>query len=126
MLSNTRTLVITINRREDEDDEKLSEALQRLRAEILEADVASADYLKSGPPPEGSRAADAVTVGTIIVALSASGGVITTLVGVLQTYLSRNDKRSITLKNEGGREITINGHKPEDEQRILHEWISKE
>ncbi len=66
---------------------------RRLRRELSEAGVESIRTAPGGPAPEGAKSPDPVTVGALLVAFSASGGVFTSLVGVLQDWLDRQSAR---------------------------------
>jgi hypothetical protein len=85
-------------------DADVGERLARqLRAELAELDVESVALATGGTVPEGAKSADAVTVGAIVVALSASGGVFTTLIGTLRDWLGRQSARhriSVTIDGD--------------------------
>ena len=86
-----------------EVDPETSERLARqLRSEIAELDVESVHPALLSAAPEGAKAADPVTLGSLVVALSASGGVFTTLVETLRDWLGRQSGRHrISLTIEG-------------------------
>ncbi|MDQ0909586.1 hypothetical protein QFZ22_005571 [Streptomyces canus] len=74
---------------EPETVERLTRALRRELGELHEVRVSPTP---SGPPPPGAKG-DAVTIGAIVVALSASGGVLTALVDTLRDWLGRRSAR---------------------------------
>jgi hypothetical protein len=63
------------------------------RAELAELDIESVDLVADGIAPDGVKGTDPVTVGAIIVALSASGGVFTALIETLRDWLGRQGRR---------------------------------
>jgi hypothetical protein len=73
---------------DDADAEELDRLARRLRAELGELDV---DVLAvaAGELPEGAKAADPVTIGSLVVAFSAAGGVFPGLVETLREWLGR-------------------------------------
>jgi hypothetical protein len=74
-------------------DAELADRLARgLRAELAELDVDSVT-LAGGVAPDCSKSADAVTIGALVVALSASGGVFTALIQMLRDWLGRQADR---------------------------------
>jgi hypothetical protein len=85
-------------------DAEVGERLTRqLRRELLELDVESVALL---PPdraaPEGAKG-DPLTVGALVVALSASGGVFTALIETLRDWLARHGGRhrvSVTIDGD--------------------------
>ncbi|MBE1498119.1 hypothetical protein H4696_005219 [Amycolatopsis lexingtonensis] len=69
------------------DEEELDRLARRLRAELGELDV---DLLAApGELPPGAKAADPVTIGSLVVAFSAAGGVFPGLVETLKEWLGR-------------------------------------
>jgi hypothetical protein len=70
-----------------EDRERLT---RQLRAEIAELDVESVAFAAGGAVPAGAKAADPITVGALVVALSASGGVFTSLIDTVREWLGRH------------------------------------
>ncbi|MEV4315251.1 hypothetical protein [Actinocrispum sp. NPDC049592] len=85
------------------DDDEVSERLMRgLRSDLVSLDVDSVGPVVAGPAPAGSKGADPVTLGAIVVAMSASGGVFTTVVGAVRDWLDRHGGRhKITLSIDG-------------------------
>ncbi|MDF2265019.1 hypothetical protein P2Q00_06115 [Streptomyces coacervatus] len=69
------------------DAEAGERTARQLRADIAELDIESVRVVAAGPAPDGAKGADAVAVGAIVVALSASGGVFTALV---EAYVRRH------------------------------------
>lgn len=84
------------------DPEAGERLLPRLRSEIAELDVESVRPGPAGVAPDGAKGSDAVTLGAIVVALSASGGVFTALVEILRDWLGRSSARHrISLTIDG-------------------------
>ncbi|WP_405650798.1 hypothetical protein [Streptomyces sp. RK9] len=87
----------------DLDAEAGERAARQLRAEITELDIESVRAVAAGPLPDGAKGADAVTVGAVVVALSASGGVLTALVETVRDWLGRSGARhrvSVTIDGD--------------------------
>jgi len=87
----------------DLDSEQKDELTRRLRKEILQFDVDSVDLAKGAGDVTGAKVADPVTLGAIIVALSASGGVLPTLLATVRDWLrnsSKAHKVSITIGDD--------------------------
>src|SRR6266511_743586 len=74
-------------------DEACERLARRLRAEVAELDVESVQSLEGKAAPDGAKGADPVTVGALVVALSASGGVFTALIDTLR------DRKSTRLNS---------------------------
>lgn len=74
-----------------EFDANAGERLTRqLRSELAELDVESVRPAAGGAAPAGAKGPDPVTLGAIIVALSASGGVFTAVVETIRDWLDRH------------------------------------
>jgi hypothetical protein len=65
---------------------------ERLRIRVLELDVDSVTMARGEGEVAGAKVADPVTLGAVVVALSASGGVLPSLVSTVQDWLSRSSK----------------------------------
>jgi len=70
-----------------EDRERLD---RQLRAELRELDIDSIAAVAGAPPPGGAKGADGATLGAFVLALSASGGVFSTLIETLRDWLNRH------------------------------------
>ena len=76
---------------------------RQLRAEIAELDVEWVRPAPAGAVPDGAKGADAVTLGAVVVALSASGGVFTALIETVRDWLGRQSGRhrvSLTIDDD--------------------------
>ncbi|MFB6878959.1 hypothetical protein [Streptomyces sp. NPDC056323] len=97
------------------DSETAERLMRRLRSEIAELDV---DSVRPGPAaaaPDGAKGSDAVTLGAIVVALSASGGVFTALIETVRDWLGRTSARHrISLTIDGD---TIELERASDSER---------
>ncbi|MEU6381703.1 hypothetical protein [Streptomyces sp. NPDC046909] len=84
------------------DSEPAERLVRQLRAEISELDVESVGPTLAGTAPDGAKGTDAVALGAVVVALSASGGVFTSLIETLREWLSRHSARHrISLTIDG-------------------------
>lgn len=104
--------------------EEVEQDTRRLRDRILETDVKKVDYAPSGTAPAGTRVVDPVTIGTLLVTLASSGGVLTALIGVLKDWLARNSQHSITLEGPGGK-ISVTGRPSETDEELMRAWMAR-
>ena len=108
-----------------EADAELSErAARQLREEFLELDVETVEFARGGETPEGAKAGAAPDLSTILLTLAASGGVLTTIIGVLQSWLTRHERRSVTLEIDGDK-IEITGISSEEQKRLIDAWMRR-
>jgi hypothetical protein len=118
-----QTLKLTIGDREG-DLERTDELTQGLRTELLELEVAEIHFERAKEVPAGSKG-DPITIGTLLLSLAASGGVLTTLINAIQSFLSRNDKRTVTLEGKDGDKVTITGNPSAEEKKLIAAWQKK-
>ncbi|WIM99577.1 hypothetical protein ACTOB_003235 [Actinoplanes oblitus] len=81
--------------------------VRRLRSEVDDLDVDSVRPAPAGAVPDGAKGADPVTVGALVVAMSASGGVFTSLIGTLGAWLERQSARHRITVTVDGDTITL-------------------
>ena len=107
----------------DSDDQERIELSRRLRRELLSlTEVESVDAVPTPAAPRSKAAA--IDWQTLIVTLVASGGVLTTLIGTVQSWLTRQEKASVTLEI-GGDKLVITGASSEAQQRLVNDWIRR-
>ena len=95
---------------------------RNLLAELRETDVESVELVTSGTPPPGTKSADPITTGAIVIAVLPT--LLPKIVGMIQAWALRGHRRTVKFKGQvGGQTIEFEGH-PEDLQKIL-ETFSK-
>jgi hypothetical protein len=102
----------------DLDAEKGERLTRQLRTEIAELDVESVDLAAESSVPDGAKAVDPAMVGAIVVALSASGGVLPTVVGTVRDWLGRQSRPHRVSMTIGGESIEMD-RASADQQRAL-------
>lgn len=95
-------------------------AARQLRSELSELDVESVRVPVGGAAPDGAKGADALTIGAVVVALSASGGVFTSLVETVRDWLGRSAARHRVSLTIDGDTIDLE-HATTEERRALVE-----
>lgn len=98
-----------------------AELAERLRAELaaheVEAEPVEADA------PEGAKGAG-VELGSLLVVLAASGGVLTSLVGTLQAWVTRQSRSRLVLEIDGDR-VELTGASDAERSRALEAWLAR-
>lgn len=95
------TLTVQLDGGPGLDMEELDAQTQRLRAELLDLDVHSIEPIRAGDAPPGTRAADVLAIGGLLVTLARSTGTLKTLLGVIQSWLHTQPVRSVELQIDG-------------------------
>jgi hypothetical protein len=106
------------------DDEQVDELTSRLRRELLELDVEAVRRPRTDVAPEGTRAAEAVETGALIVALVTSPTLITALVETVRAWISRSTAKSVRLEMDGDA-IELANASDADQQRLIDAWIDR-
>ena len=105
------------------DTEYLADLTHQLRQELLELEVEAVDLVRDGEIPAGAKAGDPITWGSLLLAF-ASGGGLAALIGLLQTWLIRNDQSSVTMKI-GDDELTVTGRPTAQQQQVIDNWLNR-
>lgn len=97
----------------DSTEEDIDRMTRQLLTELREMDVQSAELAKAGNAPLGTKSADAITMGSIVV--SALPSVLPAVVALVQSWAARRQGRTVKFKGKG---IEFEGS-PEELQKIL-------
>ena len=122
MTNSAAQLLVSIDAGSGADDQEVEKLGRQLREELLELDVDAVDHVRSGSAPVGTKG-DPVTLGALIVTLAASGGVLTTLIGAVQSWITRHERGAVTLEIAGDK-LAITGVSSEQQQRLIDDFIS--
>ena len=124
MADQATQLRLTIDAGPDADERELEALTLQLKDELIDLDVESVDLARAGEIPERAKVGDPVTWGDLILQLVAAGGVLTTLIGALQAWLTRHERRSVTVEIDGDK-LELTGASAEQQQRLIDAWISR-
>ena len=124
MPEKTKQVILNIDAGQEDDPEEIERFTQQLREELTELDVEAVDLVRAGETPAKAKVGDPITWGTLLLTLAASGGVITTVINVLQSWLTRQERRSISLEIDGDK-LEIKGISSKEQQRLINEWRSR-
>jgi hypothetical protein len=118
-------LLVVLEPDAESDDEEFERLSRGLRAELAELDVDSVEPAGTRPPPPGAKSADPVTIGAIVVALSASGGVFTSLVETLRDWLTRNTGRHRIALTIDGDTIEMESATAAEQRALVDAYIGR-
>ncbi|SFC54376.1 effector-associated constant component EACC1 [Streptomyces aidingensis] len=97
----------------------------RLRAELLELEVASVETEPAGELPDGAGAGDPVTVGAVVVALGAGGGAFVGLVEMVRDWLGRQAARHRISLTVDGDTIELERASEEERRELISAYIHR-
>jgi hypothetical protein len=106
------------------DPEEYERVTRQLRAELKDLDVESVRLVTTETAPVGAKG-DPVTTGTLIVALSASGGVFTTLIAVLRDWLRRHSGNHRIRVTIDGDSIELDGASEEWKGQLVDAFVRR-
>ena len=82
------------------DPESLDRLTRQLRSELLDLEIESIDFIQQDQLPEGAKAADAVTLGALAVAVLPN--FLPKLLEYLQSWALRGEGRKVRVKSQIG------------------------
>lgn len=124
MANQNSQLALHIDTGQETNVEEMAKLSRRLREELLELDVEKVDLARVSEPPAKSKTGDPVTWGTILVTMAASGGVLTTLITTVRSWLMRNERHKITMEINGDK-LDVTGISSKEQQRLIESWLRR-
>ena len=118
------SLELRLDLDDDADAEELDALTTGLRRTLLELDVEAVDRAPGPPPPPGARAADASTLGTLLVTLASTPELLRVIVSTVQGWLTRSSARSVKIKL-GDSELEVTGVSSKQQERLIDDWIAR-
>jgi hypothetical protein len=111
------------------EPEELERITYNLRDDLTELDaIEQIDLVtKEGIAPEHSKSgSEVITLGSLLVTLGGSlaSNVIPTLANTLQSWLTRHERRTISLEI-GGDKLQMTGVSDKEQERLIDAWISR-
>jgi hypothetical protein len=105
------------------DGQELDELTTRLRRQLLELDVRSVDRPRAGEAPPGTRAAELVALGGLLITL-ATPEVLKAVVGLVQSWVATRQGRSVELRI-GEDTLTVTGVSSDEQRRLVELFVAR-
>ncbi|MFG2777695.1 hypothetical protein ACGFY7_07490 [Streptomyces prunicolor] len=112
----------------DTDREENERFVSRVRAELRGLDIDALRVhapLSGAVPPAGAKAVDPVTVGAVVLALSASGGVLPALVETLRDWLGRQSARHRVSVTVDGDTIELERASADERRELIDAFVRR-
>jgi len=109
---------------ENDEAEIMANLTRDIRDDFLELEIKAVDYIHKNIIPEKTKSGEIIEWGTLLLTLAASGGVITTIVTAIQSWLSRHERRSIVLEIDQDR-LEITGVSSEEQKKLIDAWLAR-
>jgi len=110
------------------DPQELEESTRLLHDELSELKyVDSIEYTKNKDAtiPEGSKGIEGIMeVGSLLVTLATSSGVLEGITGTIQSWMQRTGQQKITMEINGDK-LEITGITSGNQDKLVEDWINK-
>ncbi|MEA5364521.1 hypothetical protein VA596_33675 [Amycolatopsis sp., V23-08] len=120
----TRRALLRLEAEDDADAEELDRLARRLRAELGELDV-DVFAVPDGELPAGAKGADPVTIGSLVVAFSAAGGVFPGLVETLREWLGRQPGKHRIKVTVDGDTVELERATAAERQQLIDAFVRR-
>ncbi|WP_369034572.1 MULTISPECIES: effector-associated constant component EACC1 [Streptomyces] len=107
------------------DPEPAERLTRQLRAEITELDVDSVRPAPVGTVPDGAKGTEALALGAVVVALSASGGVFPTLIETVRDWLGRHSARHRVSLTIDGDTIELDRASAAERRELIDAYVRR-
>jgi Effector Associated Constant Component 1 len=107
-----------------EADPAQTERLGRqLRADLQDLDVDDVTRVAGGAAPPGAKSVDVGAVGELLVTMSASGGVLATVVATLRGWLARRDDAAAVKLTIDGDTLELGRASAEERSDLIRAFV---
>ncbi|MEJ2852121.1 MULTISPECIES: effector-associated constant component EACC1 [unclassified Saccharothrix] len=123
-MEDERVVLLVVEPDPDVDPDSADRLARRLRAEVAQLDV-DARLAADGPVPEGAKGVDAVTLGAVVVALSAAGGVFPLVIETVRDWLARQGARHRVSVTIDGDTIALERASADERQALVDAYVRR-
>ncbi len=112
---------------DDVDEEELENLTHQLQQELNELNVEKVDLVRKKEDDtslSNTKSGEVISWGSLLVTLAASGGILSSVINVIQSWISNHKDHSITLEIKGDK-ITVNGISKKDETKLIDRWLNR-
>jgi hypothetical protein len=115
-------LTLAIEGAPDSDAEELARLTGQLRSQLLELDVERVDLVRGGQAPSGSKVADPITIGAIIITLAPT--VIQAVIGLVQNWHKDHPVSSVKV-TLGDDSLELSNASPKQLEQLAQAFIAR-
>jgi hypothetical protein len=113
-------LMVKLDVGADADEREVDQATRTLRAELLRVDIESADIVRAGAAPQGTKGFGIETLGALAVKLVP--GALKSAIQAIQAWVARDAGRSAKLVVDG-ESIEVSSVTSLQQQQLIDAWI---
>ena len=115
-------LTIAVERGPDSDLDELARLTGQLRSQLLQLDVENVELVRAGQAPPGSKVADPITIGALVVTLAPTA--LQGVIGLVQHWLK--DRPVSSIKVTLGRDtLELTGASPEHVEQLTKAFMAR-
>jgi hypothetical protein len=123
--SDERQLVLRFEPEAGSDLDEVERGAGQLRAEMLATDIDTMIPVAIGAPVPGAKGVDPVTVSEWVVTLSASGGVLATLIATAKAWVERSGRAHRIVVTMDGDTIELERAAPGEREKLLTAFVER-
>jgi len=113
-------LMVKLDVGADADEREVDQATRTLRAELLRVDIESADIVRAGAAPQGTKGLGIETLGALAVKLVPAA--LKSAIQAIQAWVARDAGRSAKLVVDG-ESIEVSSVTSLQQQQLIDAWI---
>jgi hypothetical protein len=114
-------LTLTVDAGIRADDEDRAELARRLLQQLIETDVDAVEFARSATLPVGAKC-DPVSLCALAVTVAPAA--ITAMIGMLQVWLSRHERASVSVES-GGEKLTLTGTLSSEQKQMVEAFLNR-
>ena len=106
------------------DIEDVAELTRQLRRTLLELDVDAVEPVPAGQVPPDTKAVEALALGSLLVSLVNSSGVLASVVETIKSWLVGRGARSVRLELDGD-VLEVSGVSSRRQDELIKVWLDR-
>ena len=122
--SDERELLLRLEPEVGADPEEIERLARQLRAEMLDTDIDSIAPVQAGKPVPGAKG-DPVAWTEWLITLSASGGVLTTVLAAAKAWIERSGRAHRVVITMDGDTIELERATPQERDELLKAFVDR-
>jgi len=120
MSSENGRLLLTISSAQDADERELAELSQKLRAAVLESEADIVEPMRADAAPARAKG-DPFSLASLAITIAPAA--IEGLIRIIQAWVSRHDRASVTIEAEGAK-FTVTGDPSAMQQQLFDAFLA--
>jgi Effector Associated Constant Component 1 len=115
-------LTLTVDASHDADEQERAELTRHLRRYLIDRDFEKVELARSGVAPAGAKG-DPAMLSALVVSMAPIA--LTALLGMLQSWLTRHERATVTVES-GGEKLTLTGTLSPAQQQTVTAFLNRQ